>query len=255
MGRLEAVFFDQDGVIIETEKEGHRAAFNTAFKEFGLGIEWDEEYYYELLKIGGGKERIRYFLEKTGFSSSEYNMNSDSFIKQIHNRKTELFIELIKTGQLPLRPGIRRLMEEVNRQGIFLGICTTSNEMAARAVEKYMLQGISVDLLLAGDVVLKKKPDPGIYLMALEKSGIAADNVFVIEDSGIGVSSGKSAGLSVLATINEYTENDNLDPADIIVDTLGDPEGVRSHLIKGRLMDEYKGFIDVTLLESYLLQT
>lgn len=226
MDKLKAVFFDQDGVIIETEKDGHRVAFNTAFKEFGLNFEWDPVYYHKLLQVGGGKERIRYYMDFIKFDGVEYTKDPGKFIKKIHFRKTELFVELIISGKLPLRPGIRRLMEEINTRGVFLGICTTSNEKAALAVEKYMLQDIKVDFILAGDIVKHKKPDPEIYLMALEKSGISAQNAFVVEDSRIGVLSGKAAGLSVIATLNDYTKNEDVSSADIIVDNLDDAGGI-----------------------------
>jgi len=117
-------------------------------------------------------------------------------------------------------------MEEINSRGAFLGICTTSNEKAARAVEKYMLTGIKVDLILAGDIVKNKKPDPEIYLLALDKSGVPAQNTFVVEDSGIGVLAGKSAGLAVIATLNEFTKNEDVSSADIIVDSLEDCGGI-----------------------------
>ncbi|MDA3941477.1 MAG: HAD-IA family hydrolase [Spirochaetia bacterium] len=226
MEKLKAVFFDQDGVIIETEKDGHRVAFNSAFKEFGLDIEWDGEYYNTLLKVGGGKERIRYYLEKINYTGSEYQKNPDSYIKKIHLKKTEIFVELIKSGKLPLRPGIRRLMEEINSRGIFLGICTTSNEKAALAVEKYMLKGIQIDMILAGDIVKHKKPDPEIYKLALKKSGIPTLNAFVVEDSRIGVLAAKAAGLSVIATLNEYTIDEDVSSADIIVDSLEADGGI-----------------------------
>ena len=226
MGKLKAVFFDQDGVIIETEKDGHRVAFNTAFKEFGMDFEWDSDYYHDLLKVGGGKERIKYYLDKINYDGMEYKINPDKFIKKIHLRKTEIFVELIKSAKLPLRPGIRRLMEEITHRGVFLGICTTSNEKAALAVEKYMLQGIKVNLILAGDIVKYKKPDPEIYLMALEKSGVSAQNAFVVEDSRIGVLAGKAAGISVIATLNEYTKDEDVSSADIIVDSLEDFGGI-----------------------------
>ncbi len=235
MGKLKAVFFDQDGVIIDTEKDGHRVAFNNAFKEFSLDIEWGTEFYHDLLKVGGGKERIKYYLESINYNGEEYQKNTDSFIKKIHLRKTEIFVELLKSGTLPLRPGIRRLMEEVNNSGLFLGICTTSNEKAALAVEKYMLNGIKIDMILAGDIVKNKKPDPEIYLMALEKSGISPENAFVVEDSRIGVLAGKSAGISVIATLNEYTKNEDVSSADIIVDSL-----------------EADGGINIDKLERYL---
>ena len=241
MNKLKAVFFDQDGVIIETERDGHRVSFNEAFHEFGLDIEWDADYYHELLQVGGGKERIKHHFQKTGFSSSEYNEDPDGYIRKIHALKTKLFIELIKGGKLPLRPGIRRLMEEINSRGIYLAICTTSNEKAADAVKEYMLKGIKIDLVLAGDVVKHKKPDPEIYTMAIKKSGIAAENAFVVEDSRIGVLAGKAAGLSVIATVNGYTKNEDVSSADIVVDCLGDADGQPSKLIQGPWMDNYDG--------------
>ena len=235
MEKLKAVFFDQDGVIIETERDGHRVAFNSAFKEFDLGFEWNPDYYHDLLKVGGGKERIKYYLDKINYKGSEYIKDPDNFIKKIHLRKTEIFVELIKFGKLPLRPGIRRLMEEINSRGVLLGICTTSNEKAAFAVEKCMLQNINVDFILAGDIVKNKKPDPEIYKMALEKSGISGQNAFVIEDSRIGVLAGTAAGIHVIATVNEYTKNEDVSLADIIVDNL-----------------EADGGITFDMLESYL---
>ena len=241
MGKLKAVFFDQDGAIIDTEKDGHRVAFNTAFKEFGLNFEWKPAYYHKLLKVGGGKERIKFYLENMKFFGEEYQKNPDNFIKKIHLRKTEIFVDLIMSGKLPLRPGIRRLMEEINSRGLFLGICTTSNEKAAFAVEKYMLTGINIDLILAGDIVQNKKPDPEIYIAALDQSGIPARNAFVVEDSRIGVLAGKAAGLSVIATLNAYTKGEDVSSADIIVDSLGDPLG-----------NNYDGVITLDKLESFL---
>ncbi len=252
MRKLKAVFFDQDGVIIETERDGHRVSFNNAFKEFGLDIKWGVNYYHELLQVGGGKERIKFYFQKIGFSNPDYDKDPDGFIKMLHARKTELFVGLIKAGKLPLRPGIRRLMEEINNRGAFLGICTTSNEKAAMAVKKYMLRGIKVNLLLAGDIVKNKKPNPAIYKMALNKSGISPKNAFVVEDSGIGVLAGKGAGIAVIATVNGYTRNEDVSSADIVVDCLGDPEGTVSNLLKGKMEDSFDGVITFDRLESYL---
>ena len=115
-----------------------------------------------------------------------------------------------------------------------------------------MLKNIKIDLILAGDIVKRKKPDPEIYKMALEKSGFSAKNAFVVEDSRIGVLSGKAAGLPVIATLNGYTKNEDVSSADIIVDSLGDPEGTISKLIKGKWANDYDGLITFDKLESYL---
>jgi len=112
MAEIKAIVFDQDGVIIDTERDGHRVAFNKTFKEFGFEFEWDVDYYHELLQVSGGKERMRYYLHTRGIGRELKQEEEDELIKALHKRKTEIFIELIKEGALPLRPGIKRIMKE-----------------------------------------------------------------------------------------------------------------------------------------------
>ena len=225
MSEIKAFFFDQDGVIIDTERDGHRIAFNRTFTEFGFDVEWDVETYHRLLQVGGGKERMLHYLHEIGFGKPVPAEEEDGLIKALHKRKTDLFVELIEGGALPLRPGIRRFMEEVNRLGLVLGICTTSNERAARAVSETVLAGVRFDFVLAGDIVAKKKPDPEIYHLALRRSGLTANECLVIEDSHNGVVAGKNAGMAVVATVNPYTEGEDLGMADIVFSCLGDPRG------------------------------
>ena len=228
MSEIKAFFFDQDGVIIDTERDGHRVAFNRTFKEFGFDVEWDVETYHHLLKVGGGKERMLHYLHETGFGKPIPAEEEESLIKALHKRKTDLFVELIEGGALPLRPGVRRFMDEVNRLGLVLGICTTSNERAALAVSGTVLAGVRFDFVLAGDIVAKKKPDPEIYHLALRRSGLKPNECVVIEDSHNGVVAAKSAGMAVVATVNPYTEGEDLSMADIVVSCLGDPGGKRA---------------------------
>jgi tagatose 1,6-diphosphate aldolase GatY/KbaY len=129
---------------------------------------------------------------------------------------------------LPLRPGVRRIMEEAAALGLTLGICTTSNERAAGAITRTLLAGIPLAFVLAGDVVKAKKPDPAIYQLALEKSGLEAGQCVVFEDSHIGVRAAKAAGMNVVATANLYTQHEDLSMADLGVDCLGDPDGPHS---------------------------
>ena len=58
MPEIKAIIFDIDGTVIDTEKDGHRVAFNDTFREFGFDFAWDVDKYHELLQIAGGKERI-----------------------------------------------------------------------------------------------------------------------------------------------------------------------------------------------------
>jgi HAD superfamily hydrolase (TIGR01509 family) len=173
----------------------------------------------------------------------------DELIKNLHKRKTDLFIELIESGSLHLRPGVKRFMQEVNDLGLVLGICTTSNERAAQAIAYNILSDIRFDFVLAGDMVKKKKPDPEIYLLALEKSGLKVEECVVIEDSHNGVKAGKAAGMHVVATTNLYTEREDLSQADLVVSCLGDAEGAKGRLARGDL--SFDGILRAKQLVDY----
>lgn len=233
MGRLQAIFFDQDGVIIDTERDGHRVAFNHAFREFGYDFQWDVDEYHKLLQISGGKERMRHYFEEEGLLSELSPLEKDALIKKLHTRKTALFISLIEEGKLPLRAGVKRLMKEAMESGIRLGVCTTANERSANAITGGMLKDIDFEFVLAGDVVSKKKPDPEIYRLALKRTGLDPRSCVVIEDSMNGILAAKSAGIPVVATTNRYTEQEDLSDADIVITSLGDPNGEKGVLKQG----------------------
>jgi len=251
MAEIKAIIFDQDGVIIDTERDGHRVAFNKTFKEFGFDFEWDADYYYQLLQVAGGKERMRHHLHTRGFGREVKPEEEDELIKVLHKRKTEIFIELIKEGALPLRPGIKRIMKEAMNRGLKVGICTTSNEKAAHAVAYEILKDIKFEFVLAGDVVKKKKPDPEIYLLALKKSGLKAEECIVVEDSRNGLLAAKAAGMKVVVTTNHYTEKEDLKDADIIVTCLGDPDGEKGKLKQGGKGINYNGVLEIDELIAY----
>ena len=248
---LKAIFFDQDGVIIDTERDGHRAAFNQAFREFGYNFQWDVDEYHALLQVGGGKERMKHYLHTKGFGVAVPPEAENDLIKKLHLRKTAIFIELIESGRLPLRPGIHRLMKEAAARGLKLGICTTSDQQAARAIASGILHDIPFTFILAGDVVKKKKPDPEIYLLALQKTGLAPRECLVVEDSSNGIRAAKSAGIPVLATSNPYTEREDLSAADIVVTCLGDFNGEKGILRKGGRGLNYAGVLTLQQLADW----
>jgi HAD superfamily hydrolase (TIGR01509 family) len=251
MAEIKAIIFDQDGVIIDTERDGHRVAFNKTFKEFGFDFQWDVDYYHELLQVAGGKERMRHHLHTKGFAREVKSEEEDGLIKALHKRKTEIFIELIKEGALPLRPGIKRIMKEAMNRGLKVGICTTSNEKAAHAVAYEILKDIKFEFVLAGDVVEKKKPHPEIYLLALKKGGLKAEECIVVEDSHNGLLAAKAAGMNVVVTTNHYTEKEDLREADIIVTCLGDPDGEKGKLKQGGEGINYNGVLGIDQLIAY----
>jgi HAD superfamily hydrolase (TIGR01509 family) len=230
---IKAIFFDQDGVIIDTERDGHRVAFNETFKHFGYDFEWDVDYYHELLQVSGGKERMKHHLHTKGFGAEVKPDEEDELIKEMHKYKTATFVGLIESGRLPLRAGVKRFMLEAMDSGLLLGVCTTSNVKSAQAIAYEMLKDIKFEFVLAGDMVSRKKPDPEIYNLALERTNLKPEEVVVIEDSRNGVLAAKGANLYIVATTNVYTEKEDLSDADIIVTSLGDPGGEKGILKKG----------------------
>ena len=258
MADIKALFFDMDGVIIDTERDGHRVAFNKAFAEFGYDFHWDEDYYHKLLQVAGGKERMRHFFRKEGLLTQLSAEEMDAHLIELHACKTSIFMNMIEAGSLPLRPGIKRFMKEAAEEGLLICLCTTAAEKSALAITKTMLPEIDFAHILAGDIVKKKKPDrmvfatakkaldPAIYNLALQKTGLAPENCLVIEDSEIGVQAAKAAGISVIATTNGYTEEEDLSPADIVLSCLGD-EGVELGVLKSPVENlDFKGVLHLS---------
>ncbi len=224
---MKALIFDCDGVLADTERDGHRVAFNRAFAEKGLGVEWDVEVYGELLKVAGGKERMRHYFNRNGWPADVENQ--DEFIKELHKLKTDIFMRIIEGGELPLRPGVKRLADEAIADGIALAVCSTSNERAVNLVVEKMLgpeRKARFNAILAGDVVSKKKPDPEIYNLAKERLGYAPTDCVVVEDSRNGLLAAKNAGMPCIVTISSYTGDEDFSEADGVYPELGDPPNV-----------------------------
>lgn len=225
---MEALIFDCDGVLADTERDGHRVAFNQTFREKGLEIEWDVEPYGELLKIAGGKERMRFYFDKHGWPSSV--ADKERFIKDLHRHKTDLYMQIIESGRLPVRPGVNRLIDEAIADGIALAVCSTSNEKAVNLIVEKLLgpqRKTKFDAILAGDVVSRKKPDPEIYNLAKGRLGFTGDECVVIEDSRNGLLAAKTAGMHCVITTNGYTVHEDFSEADGVFPELGDPPNVR----------------------------
>lgn len=216
-----ALIFDCDGTLVETERDGHRVAFNKAFKELGYDCEWEVGLYGELLTTGGGKERMaRYFKDYNpdAWKSEDEPTADHPAIKELHKLKTKLFMEIVRAGQLPLREGIEELIAAADEAGWKLAVCSTSNEEAVKAVvETYLPQFADRMPVFAGDVVSKKKPDPEIYTLAAKELGLAPMKCVVVEDTEIGLQAGKAAGMQVIITKSIYSELEDFSAADIVV--------------------------------------
>jgi HAD superfamily hydrolase (TIGR01509 family) len=223
---MEALIFDCDGVLVDTERDGHRVAFNKAFSQKGIEAEWSVEVYAELLKVAGGKERMRHYFELYGWP--DIVEDRDAFILDLHKLKTRLFMEIIESGELALRPGIARIVDEAIAEGVKLAVCSTSNERAVTLIVSKLLgpdRKKYFDAIFAGDVVSKKKPDPEIYDLAARNLSLDPGNCVVIEDSRNGFLAARAAGMHCLITTNGYTAKEDFSGADLVVPELGDPPG------------------------------
>ena len=231
MNRLKALIFDCDGVLAETERDGHRVAFNRTFAAQGYDFTWDEALYKELVKIGGGKERMRHFFDRTSWPAGA--SDKDALVRELHRLKTDYYTQIIESGELPLRPGVARLVDEAIAAGVKLAVCSTSNERAVHTVVERLLgpeRKAKFDVILAGDVVSKKKPDPEIYALVLDRLHLRPAECLVVEDNRNGLLAAKGAGIYCLVTTNGYTKDEDFREADLIVSELGDPPTVQADL-------------------------
>jgi HAD superfamily hydrolase (TIGR01509 family) len=222
---IEALIFDCDGVLVDTERDGHRVGFNRAFAEMGIGAEWDVDLYGELLLVAGGKERMRAYFDRFGWPESTGSEEAkDALIKELHRLKTEITASLVAEGGLPLRPGIARIVDEAIAARVRLGVCTTSNPKFIDAVLDLFgpERKAKFDFVHAGDVVAKKKPAPDIYLLALETLGLPPHHCMVIEDSRNGLLAARGAGLPTMITTSTYTVDEDFTGAVKVVPELGD---------------------------------
>lgn len=225
MGELRALIFDVDGTLADTERDGHRVAFNRAFARSGLNWDWSVELYGELLAIAGGKERIRFYINEYQ-PDFEPPTDLDKFIADLHAIKTRYYQQLVAEGAIPLRRGVKRLLQEAREQGMRLAIATTAALPNVTALLEHTLGSDSpswFEVIAAGDIVPAKKPAPDIYHYVLETMGLEARDCLVFEDSNHGFSASSKAGLKTVVTVNPYTQNQDFSGALLVLTDLGEP--------------------------------
>lgn len=226
MSDLQALIFDVDGTLADTERDGHRVAFNQAFADAGLDWHWSVELYGELLEVTGGKERMAYYLEKYNTDYPTDDTTPD-LIRKLHQSKTEHYTQLLSTGAIPLRPGVKRLIHEAREAGMRIAISTTTTPANVTALLEHALEAGSTDwfeVIAAGDIVPAKKPAPDIYHWALDKLNLTADQCLAFEDSENGIKSSLGASLKTIITINGYTQGHNFTGAALVLDNMGEPD-------------------------------
>ena len=223
---LEAVIFDVDGTLADTERDGHRVAFNRAFDEFGIDWYWSEPEYGELLAVTGGKERIRRYAE---LHAPELlgRVDLDTWIARLHALKSEIYANLVLAGRIPLRPGVARLIGELHAAGVRLAIATTTTPSSlASLIRAHFGHDMTelFDVIGAGDIVAQKKPAPDIYHWVLRQLDLPAAACLVVEDSPPGLAAARAAGLATLVTVSTYSAGAAFDGALSVVSDLGEPD-------------------------------
>ncbi len=246
---LEALIFDVDGTLAETE-ELHRRAFNRSFAKLGLGFEWDRALYTELLQTTGGKERFLRYVE----DHRPDRRDLVARVGELHAEKSRAYLELLHDGALSLRPGVARLIAEARMAGIKLAIATTTTpeNVAALLVSTLGADSPGWFAISAGDMVARKKPDPAVYTVALQMLMVEPGNAIAFEDSVNGISAARAAGLgAVVATPSLYLKDEDLSAATAVVDDLGEPDAATRGAGGERFPD---GYVDLAALRRLLAE-
>jgi len=220
--KLKALIFDVDGTLADTE-EAHRSAFNCAFRRHGLDWHWSSARYARLLAVAGGRERLKAHLDSLRLPSREHDALAGR-IAAIHRTKTEIYAALVESGQVPLRDGVERLIDEAARANVQLAIASTTTLENIEALLRTTLGPYSAQrfaVVGAADHVRRKKPAPEIYRFVLRELDRSAPECVAIEDSWNGLTAAKQAGLYTVVTPSDWTRTEDFSAADMLLPSLG----------------------------------
>jgi HAD superfamily hydrolase (TIGR01509 family) len=231
--RLEAVVLDVDGTLVDSERDGHRVAFNRAFEEAGLPDCWDVERYGELLVVSGGERRLNAYFEEQGMPEDE----REELASRLHRRKTEIFIEMASQGEIDARPGVRELLDELADARVRLAVATTGSRKWVDPLLERLFGLERFEAIVGSEQAPERKPDPSAHQLALERLGLSAAAAPAVEDSANGLRAAKSAGLACVIVVNDYTREQDFDDADLVLDGFGDLESPASVLADPHRLD------------------
>ncbi|KAK9818786.1 hypothetical protein WJX74_008854 [Apatococcus lobatus] len=250
---MKALIFDCDGVILESEGL-HRIGYNDSFGHFSARhegkediIDWNVKYYDMLQNtLGGGKQKMRWYFDRNGWPLSTLQEGVPSndeqkaaFIDTLQEWKTARYQELIGSGDVQARPGIKRLVGEAMSVGLKVGVCTAATRSSAVVVLQSLLGRETfeaLDVFIAGDDVPRKKPDPIIYKLAAERLGVHPEECLVVEDSRMGLQAAMDAGMRCLITFTDSTSSQEFVGAEKIVQDLDNSvtvQAMKSYQLSG----------------------
>lgn len=249
---IKALLFDVDGTLADTERDGHRPAFNAAFQEFGLDWNWDVALYGQLLAVTGGKERMKYYVEH--FRPDYVKpADFDALVAALHKAKTAHYTRMLARGGIPLRPGVKRLLQEARDKGLILGVATTTTPENVTELLRHSLAPDGPEwfqVIAAGDIVPAKKPAPDIYLWAMRQLGLKPDECLAFEDSENGIRASLGANLRTVVTVNDYTREHDFTGAVAVLSDLGEPGAPYERL--DQIGRGERGVLDMARIQTWL---
>ncbi len=249
MRELRAVVFDVDGTLVDSERHGHRVAFNRAFEAFGLPYIWDEITYGHLLHTTGGQRRIDGYLAAQGVPEAE----RAELAPALHACKTGILEQLVDEGVIEVRPGVQSLLDELAGEGVALAVGTTGSRRWVERLLRRMLPSVSWDVVVTGDDVTARKPDPEVFTLALRRLGLGGPaGVVVVEDSGEGLAAARGAGLCCAVVVNGYTAGHDLAGADLVLDGFGGPGPGLAAVLADPWQSGAEGILTADLLRNLL---
>jgi beta-phosphoglucomutase-like phosphatase (HAD superfamily) len=216
--RIKAIIFDVDGTLADTE-EAHRESFNCAFLEHRLDWHWSRADYARWLRVAGGKERLAAFIDTLPLPAPGREALK-AVVPAIHRTKCGHYARLVRTGGVPLRAGIKRLLKEAAGAGVKLAIAstTTRDNIDALLDAHFLGRGDTCFCVIgAGDAVEQKKPAPDIYRLVLRELGESAADCVAVEDSSQGLAAAKRAGLFTVITPSDWTLGEDFSGADLLL--------------------------------------
>jgi len=212
---LAALLWDVDGTLAETERDGHRVAFNMAFAELGLPWRWDIAHYGRLLRVTGGRERLLAAMAGDA-DAPALASEREALARELHRRKNRCYAQIVGDGAIELRPGVAALIDEASERGVRQAIVTTTSRANVQALLGRHLGAAwagRFDAVVCGEDVRAKKPDPEAHRRALAALRLPALRTLAIEDSCAGATAARAADVPVLVTRSAYFADDPIDTA------------------------------------------